>query len=229
MSADALKRIDAIGAADTLGAGFVLASHDLEIRGAGELLGDEQSGHIQTIGFSLYSEMLEHTVKLMKQGKNPDLSKPIRSGTEINLHIPALITEDYLPDVHTRLIMYKRIANAGSKQELDGLKIEMIDRFGLLPEATKLLFEVTTLKLQAQALGISKVEANVRFGKVLFDAETEIEPFTIVKLVQGHPQVYSMGGASELKFRHELSSAYERLDFTRNLLDALSPGTLQVA
>jgi transcription-repair coupling factor (superfamily II helicase) len=229
MSADALKRIDAIGSADTLGAGFVLASHDLEIRGAGELLGDEQSGHIQTIGFSLYSEMLEHTVNLMKQGKHPDLNKPIHTGTEINLHIPALITEDYLPDVHTRLMMYKRIANASNKQELDGLKIEMIDRFGLLPEATKLLFEVTLLKLQAEAMGICKVEANARFGKVLFDAETTVEPFTIVKLVQDLPQVYAMGGASELKFKHELSSAQERIAFTKSMLEALSPEALQVA
>ena len=164
MSADALKRIDAISAADTLGAGFVLASHDLEIRGAGELLGDEQSGHIQTIGFSLYSEMLEHTVKLMKQGKYPDLNRPIETVVEVNLHIPALITEPYLPDVHTRLMMYKRIAIAASKKELDELKIEMIDRFGLLPEATKLLFEVTLLKLYAVTLGITKVEANNRFG-----------------------------------------------------------------
>lgn len=229
MSADALKRIDAIGSADTLGAGFVLASHDLEIRGAGELLGDEQSGHIQTIGFSLYSEMLEHTVKLMKQGKTPDLNRPIHSGTEINLHIPALITEDYLPDVHTRLMMYKRIANADNKQELDGLKVEMIDRFGLLPEASRLLFEVTQLKLQAEAIGIRKVETNARFGKVVFDTDTEVDPYSVVKMVQEQPQVFSMNGATELKFRHELADARERLDFVKAMLGALSPKELQVA
>ena len=229
MSPDALKRLDAISAADTLGAGFVLASHDLEIRGAGELLGDEQSGHIQTIGFTLYSEMLEHTVKLMKQGKHPDLNRPIHTGTEVNLHIPALITEDYLPDVHTRLMMYKRIANAGGKRELDDLKVEMIDRFGLLPEPTKLLFEVTALKLAADALGIAKVEANARFGKVSFNTDTEVDPYAVVKLVQDSPQVYSLGGATELKFRHDLAGTRERLDFVRGLLDALSPGTLQVA
>jgi transcription-repair coupling factor (superfamily II helicase) len=229
MSADALKRIDAIGAADTLGAGFVLASHDLEIRGAGELLGDEQSGHIQTIGFTLYSEMLEHTIKLMKQGKHPDLNRPIHTGSEINLHIPALIREDYLPDVHTRLMMYKRIANAGSRQELDDLKVEMIDRFGLLPEATKLLFEVTQLKLIAQGLGIRKVEANARLGKVIFDTDTTVEPYALVRLVQEQPQVFSLGSATELKFRHELAETRERLDFVRDVLSTLTPGTLQVA
>lgn len=229
MSADALKRIDAIGAADTLGAGFVLASHDLEIRGAGELLGDEQSGHIQTIGFSLYSEMLEHTVKLMKQGKSPDLNRPIHFGAEINLHIPALITEDYLPDVHTRLMMYKRIANAQNRNELDGLKIEMIDRFGLLPEATRLLFEVTLLKLQAQNLGIKKVEANARFGKIQFEADTEVEPYSVVKLVQEQPAIFSMGGATELKFRHEQDDGLERLVFVKETLEALTPKALQVA
>ncbi len=229
MNADALKRIDAIGAADTLGAGFVLASHDLEIRGAGELLGDEQSGHIQTIGFTLYSEMLEHTVKLMKQGKHLDLNRPIHTGSEINLHIPALIREDYLPDVHTRLMMYKRIANAGSRKELDDLKVEMIDRFGLLPEPTKLLFEVTQLKLIAQGLGIRKVEANARLGKVIFDTDTVVEPYAVVRLVQEQPQVFSLGSATELKFRHELADTRERLDFVRDVLGALTPGTLQVA
>ena len=229
MSADALKRIDAIGSADTLGAGFVLASHDLEIRGAGELLGDEQSGHIQTIGFSLYSEMLDHTVKLMKQGKHPDLNRPIHTGTEINLHIPALITEDYLPDVHTRLMMYKRIANAGSTRELDNLKVEMIDRFGLLPEPTKLLFEVTHLKLVADSLGISKVEANARFGKVIFNTDTTVDPYAVVKLVQDKPAVFSLAGATELKFRHELSEARDRIAFTRDMLAALTPESLQVA
>jgi len=229
MSADALKRLDAISAADTLGAGFVLASHDLEIRGAGELLGDEQSGHIQTIGFSLYSEMLDHTVKLMKQGKHPDLNRPIHTGVEINLHIPALITEKYLPDVHTRLMMYKRIANAESKKELDSLKVEMIDRFGLLPEATKLLFEVTLLKLQAQALGISKVDANARFGKVLFDTDTEVDPYSIVKLVQDNSHVFSLSGATELKFKHESDEPRDRLLFVKGLLDSLTPATVKVA
>jgi len=229
MSQDALKRLEAIGAADTLGAGFVLASHDLEIRGAGELLGDEQSGHIQTIGFSLYSEMLEHTVKLMKQGKTPDLNHPLHSGAEVNLHIPALITEEYLPDVHTRLMMYKRIANAADNRELDELKIEMIDRFGLLAEPTKLLFEVTYMKLQAESLGISKVEANSRYGKIVFDSETAVEPYSVVKLVQEQPQVFSMNGATELRFRTDMSDPEHRITFTKELLTALTPQSLQVA
>lgn len=229
MSADALKRLDAIGSADTLGAGFVLASHDLEIRGAGELLGDEQSGHIQTIGFSLYSEMLEHTVKLMRQGKVPDLNRPIQTSVEINLHIPALIPEQYLPDVHIRLMMYKRIANAVDKRELDGLKIEMIDRFGLLPEAGKLLFEVTLLKLYAESLGIQKIETNARFGKVIFNNDTVVDPYSIVKMVQDNSRVYSLSGATELKFRHDLDDARDRIEFVKQLLTTLSPESLKVA
>src|SRR5690606_5415133 len=130
MRPDALKRIDAIMAADTLGAGFTLASHDLEIRGAGELLGEEQSGHMHSIGFTLYSDMLAQTVKLLKEGKQPDLDKPLFGGSEVNLRIPALLPETYLPDVHGRLMMYKRLANAGSEAELRELKVEMIDRFG---------------------------------------------------------------------------------------------------
>ncbi len=173
--------------------------------------------------------MLEYTIKLMKQGKSPDLDRPLHSGAEINLHIPALITEDYLPDVHTRLMMYKRIANAENNNELDGLKIEMIDRFGLLPEATRLLFEVTQLKLQAQSLGIKKAEANARFGKIQFEADTAVEPYAVVKLVQEQPAVYSMSGATELKFRHDLDNAEARLAFMKNTLSALTPSTLQVA
>src|SRR5690606_1562908 len=171
MTKDAQTRIEAIASADTLGAGFTLASHDLEIRGAGELLGDEQSGHIQTIGFTLFNEMLDQTVKLMKEGKTLDIERPLQMSTDINLRIPALIPETYLPDVHTRLLIYKRIASAGAPEELAELKAEMIDRFGLLPEPASLLFEVTRLKIEAEALGIAKVETNAVTGKIDFKAD----------------------------------------------------------
>jgi len=147
----------------------------------------------------------------------------------VNLHIPALITEEYLPDVHTRLMMYKRIANAADNRELDELKIEMIDRFGLLAEPTKLLFEVTYMKLQAESLGISKVEANSRYGKIVFDSETAVEPYSVVKLVQEQPQVFSMNGATELRFRTDMSDPEHRITFTKELLTALTPQSLQVA
>ena len=147
MSRDALKRIEAIQTASTLGAGFTLASHDLEIRGAGELLGDEQSGHMHKIGFTLYTEMLEEAVSSIKAGKTPSPQLETDKAIDISLRIPALIPETYLPDVHTRLIMYKRISSSRENYELEDLQIEMIDRFGLLPEPLKLLFRVTRLKL----------------------------------------------------------------------------------
>ncbi|MBN4053738.1 transcription-repair coupling factor [Haliea sp. AH-315-K21] len=221
MSNNAKKRVDAIAAADTLGAGFTLASHDLEIRGAGELLGDEQSGHIQTIGFSLYSEMLEQTIKLMKAGKQLDLDKPLQESTEINLHIPALIPDDYLPDVHLRLLMYKRIANARSSEELRELKVEMIDRFGLLPQPVNFLFSVTELKLEAEQLGIAKIEANVKVGKIYFKSDTVVDPYSLVKLVQEQAGVFNLSGGNELKFNHDNIDPDDRLEFVRNTLHLL--------
>jgi transcription-repair coupling factor (superfamily II helicase) len=218
ISKDAIKRVEAIQAADMLGAGFTLASHDLEIRGAGELLGDEQSGHIQTIGFSLYSEMLEQTINLMKAGKTLNLDRPLQESTEINLHIPALIPGDYLPDVHLRLLMYKRIANARDDGELRELKVEMIDRFGLLPQAVNYLFEVTSLRLQAEEMGISKIEANAKVGKMHFKQETGVQPQAIVTLVQQEAQLYAMSGANELKFNHNLADSQARLEFVKHTL-----------
>jgi len=221
MSNDAKKRIDAIASADTLGAGFTLASHDLEIRGAGELLGDEQSGHIQTIGFSLYSEMLEQTIKLMKAGKQLNLDKPIQESTEINLRIPALIPDDYLPDVHLRLLMYKRIANALSTEELRELKVEMIDRFGLLPQPVNFLFAVTELKLQAEALGIAKIEANAKAGKMQFKSDTVIDPYSLVKLVQEQANIFNLSSGNELKFNHDSIEPEQRLEFVKDTLSLL--------
>ncbi|MDC0598891.1 helicase-related protein, partial [Gammaproteobacteria bacterium] len=225
LSTDAKKRIEAITAADNLGAGFTLASHDLEIRGAGELLGDEQSGHIHTIGFTLYSEMLEQTVKLMKEGKHPDINKPLHSGSDVNLRIPALIPDSYLPDTHTRLLMYKRIASATSAQALIELKVEMIDRFGLLPEAAILLFEVTYIKLDAEAIGIEKIEANAKAGKMVFSSDTSVDPLAVVTLVQEQPQAYMLKGATELRFSHGYEDPMARIEFVKNTLQILRPGT----
>jgi transcription-repair coupling factor (superfamily II helicase) len=221
MSNDAKKRIDAIASADTLGAGFTLASHDLEIRGAGELLGDEQSGHIQTIGFSLYSEMLEQTIKLMKAGKQLNLDRPIQESTEINLRIPALIPDDYLPDVHLRLLMYKRIANALSAEELRELKVEMIDRFGLLPQPVNFLFTVTELKLQAEKLGIAKIEANAKVGKMHFKNDTVVDPYSLIQLVQEQAGIFNLSSGNELKFNHESIDPDKRLEFVQNTLGLL--------
>jgi len=159
MTADAIKRLEAIEAIQELGAGFTLASHDMEIRGAGELLGEGQSGQMQEIGFTLYLELLERAVEALKAGREPELDRPLDHGTEIDLGIPALLPDDYLPDVHTRLIQYKRIASASDKTELRELQVEMIDRFGLLPDPTKNLFRITELKLGATPLGIKKLKS----------------------------------------------------------------------
>ena len=190
MTPDAAKRLDAVQAAGELGIGFTLATHDLEIRGAGELLGDEQSGQIANIGFSLYMEMLERAVAAIKAGKTPNLDAPLPTNHEVNLHVPALIPDDYLPDVHARLIMYKRIANARDRAELDELKVEMIDRFGLHPDSVKNLFRTTSIKLDAAALGIDRVDIGPRGGRLEFKADTRVDPLAIVKLVQQEPDTF---------------------------------------
>src|SRR5690606_10550693 len=166
MTEDAQKRLEAIANAQDLGAGFVLATHDLEIRGAGELLGDGQSGQIQAVGLTLYMELLERAVKAIRKGEQPNLEQPLGGGPEVNLRVPALIPDDYLPDVHSRLILYKRIASAADEDGLKELQVEMVDRFGLLPEATKNLMRLTLLELQAEKLGIKKIVAGPQGGRI---------------------------------------------------------------
>lgn len=224
MTGDAQKRLEAIAAADDLGAGFTLATHDMEIRGAGELLGEEQSGQIQTVGFSLYMDMLDRAIKAIRSGKAIDVEKPLDSGIDVNLRISALIPADYLPDVHTRLVLYKRLANAENDEALRELQVEMIDRFGLLPGATKNLFKVTALKLRAEKLGIAKLEAGEQGGRVEFSEQTEVDPLTIVTLVQSEPQTYQLAGANHLKFSQTMENGEERLEAVSTLLDKLTPG-----
>jgi len=195
----------------------------LEIRGAGELLGDEQSGHIQGIGFSLYMEMLEQAVEAIKQGKTPNLDQPIVHGAEINLRLPALIPDDYLPDVHNRLILYKRIANAKSNEEIYELQVEMIDRFGLLPEQCKLLFKVTQIKLLAESLGIKKIDIGATNGRIEFQSDTQVDPLSLVKMVQSQPQYYSLDGADALKFKADMESTEDRFNTISTLLEKLTP------
>ena len=217
MTPDAIKRLEAIEALEDLGIGFTLATHDLEIRGAGELLGHGQSGQIQEVGYSMYTEMLDRAVKALKAGRSPQLDRPLDHGTEIDLHVPALIPEDYLPDVHTRLIMYKRIASAGDAAELDELWVEMIDRFGLLPPATRTLFQITAAKLKAAPLGIRKVDLGDNGGRVLFNADAAIDPARLVQLLQEQPRTYRLDGGDKLR----ISAALPDIDARLGLLDAL--------
>ncbi len=222
MSEDALKRLDAIASAQELGAGFALASHDLEIRGAGELLGDEQSGNIQTIGLSMYMDMLDRAVKAIRAGKQPNLDQPFHHGTDINLGIPALIPDDYLPDVHTRLVLYKRVAGCGSNEELGELQVELIDRFGALPEQVKLLFRVTALKLRAEQLGIRKIDASAAGGRLEFEQDTPVDPASIIKLVQREPKRYKMDGGNRLRYTEAANSHDQRLQALERVLDMLA-------
>ena len=221
MTDDAQKRLEAIANAQDLGAGFVLATHDLEIRGAGELLGDGQSGQIQAVGFTLYMEMLERAVKSIRKGEQPNLDQPLGGGPEINLRVPALIPEDYLPDVHARLILYKRIANAVDEEGLKELQVEMIDRFGLLPEPAKHLVRLTLLKLQAERLGIKKIDAGPQGGRIEFAAETPVDPLTLIKLIQSAPNRYKFEGATLFRFSIPMERAEERFNTLEALLERL--------
>ena len=221
MTADAHKRLEAIESLEELGAGFTLATHDLEIRGAGELLGDEQSGQIHEIGFTLYTEMLERAVQAIRAGKQPELDRPLDHGTEVDLHIPAILPEDYLPDVHIRLIQYKRIASAGSVPELRDLKVEMIDRFGLLPDAANNLFDITQLKLHAQPFGVHKIEAGPKGGKIHFDAEPRFDTLRLIELIQTRPTEFKLDGADKLRFFADMSDPKERVAAVKGILDQL--------
>ena len=211
LSKDAVKRLEAIESLEDLGAGFALATHDLEIRGAGELLGDDQSGQMQTIGFNLYMEMLEQAVKSLREGKEPTLDNLLQQQSEVDLKLAALLPDDYIHDVNARLGIYKRIASCATVEDMDELQVELIDRFGLLPDATKNLFSLQQLKLKASELGIKKIEANPKGGYFEFSQDTKVNPSFIIGLIQSAPNVYKMDGANKLRFAISEANARERL------------------
>ncbi len=219
MTADANKRLEAISSAQDLGAGFTLATHDMEIRGAGALLGEEQSGHMHTVGFSLYLEMLESAVKSIREGKEVDWKKPLSHGCDINLHLSAIIPETYLPDIHSRLILYKRISGAKSFQALTELKEEMIDRFGLLPEPAQNLFKVTELKLKANELKLTKIDLSAKGGFIDFSEDTPIDPLNIILLVQKQPQQFRFEKGKRLKIYAELIQEEQRFNHVEHLFN----------
>nr|MBP6482949.1 transcription-repair coupling factor [Pseudomonadales bacterium] len=222
MTPDAVKRLDAIAGTDSLGAGFLLATHDLEIRGAGELLGEEQSGQIQAIGYSLYMDLLARAVEAMRSGRLVEPELALRPAIEINLRVPALIPDDYLPDVHNRLIMYKRIASAASDEELHRLEVEMIDRFGLIPPPTRTLMRIARLRVAAQPLGIGKIEASASGGVVEFASQTSVDPLTIVDLVQHDPRRYRLDGGTRLRFIEATEGVEPRIACVERLLTRLA-------
>lgn len=199
-----------------------LATHDLEIRGAGELLGEDQSGNMQAIGFNLFMEMLDKAVNDLKEGKTPELATPLQQGPEIDLRLSAILPEDYIADIHTRLIMYKRIANAKEKEQLRDLQIEMIDRFGLLPQPAKNLLLVTELKLLAAKLGINKLYAAQQNGKIEFNEKPEIDPGVLINLIQLQAKRYQMEGPKRLRFTLDSTSHEERIQEIKSLLVKLA-------
>ena len=223
ISKDAKQRLRALKASDSLGAGFMLSSHDLEIRGAGELLGDGQSGQIQEIGFTMYTDLLEQAVEALKSGEQPELELSLEAGVEVNLQTPALIPEAYLPDIHARLVLYKRIASTETLEELRALKIEMIDRFGLFPDAVKDLFSVTEIKQQASHLGLKKIELSDVGGRIVFSQKPNINPEQLIILIQTQAQCYQLDGMEKLKVTKNFKKSEEKVDFIKQLLRHLTP------
>ncbi|WP_447512440.1 transcription-repair coupling factor [Acinetobacter pittii] len=221
LKGDAEKRLDAIQRASTLGAGFMLATEDLEIRGAGELLGEQQSGSMQAIGYSLYMEMLEKATKAIQQGKTPNFDAPLSLTAEINLHIPALIPDEYLGDVHQRLLFYKRISNTDTQEKLDNIRMELIDRFGVPPQSVKHLFSVHQIRLKAEQLGITKIDINTQGGNIEFSPDTPVQAISIIQLMQKHPTYYRMEGGQRLKVMVQLEEQEKRIQFINDLLAKL--------
>ncbi|MBB1525466.1 transcription-repair coupling factor [Pectobacterium carotovorum] len=226
MSTDAQKRLEAIASLEDLGAGFALATHDLEIRGAGELLGDDQSGQMTSVGFSLYMELLESAVDALKAGREPSLEDLINSQTDVELRLPALLPDDFIPDVNTRLSLYKRIASAKTAAELDELKVELIDRFGLLPDASRYLLQIAALRQQAQALGIRRIEGNEKGGFIEFSEQNRVDPSHLIGLLQRDPGTYRLDGPTRLKFMKDLSDRPQRIEFIGSLLGNMAQHTL---
>jgi transcription-repair coupling factor (superfamily II helicase) len=221
MTPDARKRLEAIASLEELGAGFTLSTHDLEIRGAGELLGAEQSGQINQVGFSLYSDMLTRAVDTLRKGEEPDLEDPVHRGIEIELHVPALIPESYIADVQTRLTLYKRIASARDPSALRELQVEMIDRFGLLPDAIKALFEIAELRLVAERLGIIKLDFGPHGGRVEFSEQSTANPAALIRLIQERSQDFQMRGPEKLRITMQEEDPAARFREARSLLERL--------
>lgn len=222
LSANAKKRLEAIESLEELGAGFMLANHDLEIRGAGDLLGENQSGKISEIGFNLYHDLLKRTVEAIRAGKRINLDEPISQAIEIDSSLPSIIPKTYVDDVHERLVLYKRIASCTNDRELKDLQIEMIDRFGLLPDASKTLFANTSLKLFCEKIGVSKIAIYEDKALIDFADKTTIEPIKIIQLVQQQAQTYQLKNQNQLLIKQTMPEDRGRIELVKDLLKSLS-------
>ena len=218
---DSMRRLEAIQMSDELGAGFYLAMRDLEIRGAGEVLGDGQSGEVESIGFSLFTEILKQAVRNLTKGCEPDLAAPLGITTEVNMHSPALLPDAYCPDVHERLMLYKRLASCESEQEVDDIHEELIDRFGLPPQPVKTLIDSHHLRLQAKALGVKKLDASEGLVQVCFAEKPQIDPIKIIQLLQ-EKRNYRMAGQGTLRVEVSTQNVAHRVVRVRELLKELS-------
>lgn len=217
---DAEKRLDAIAAADELGAGFTLAMQDLEIRGAGEILGEGQSGEMIQVGFTLYTEMLKQAVRDLKKGRQPDLDAPLGITTEIKLHSPALLPESYCPDIHERLVLYKRLAVCETVQQINAIHEELVDRFGLPEQPVKTLIESHHLRLTAKELGIDAIDATSEAVTITFGKHHQIDPTEIILLIQTDKK-YRLAGADKLKFTAQMEDVGMRINTVKNVLRTL--------
>ncbi len=221
LAGDAAKRLEAIESMEDLGAGFVLATHDLEIRGAGELLGEQQSGQMTEIGLAMYLDMLEQAVKALKEGRKPSLDRPLAAETEVELRLPAFLPESFVADVHVRLGLYKRIAAAESAEALDELNAEIYDRFGPLPAVAQNLLKVAKLKLAARALGIRRLDLGPSGGTVTFEEHNQLDPAAVVRMIQKNPREYRLEGSLKLRIARALPAEGARFEFAGELMSRL--------
>lgn len=220
LGAQAKKRLEAIQSMEELGSGFYLAMHDLEIRGAGAVLSESQSGEMQEIGFNLYSTMLDSAIKSLKAGQEPDLQHPLGVATEIKLHVPALLPETYCNDIHERLVLYKRMANCEDDGQLDDMQRELIDRFGLLPEPARALLDSHRLRIAAKPLGILRIDASSESILIQFVPNPPIAAERIISLIQSSRE-YNLSGPDKLKIQTKILDVTERVKRIRKVMDQL--------
>jgi transcription-repair coupling factor (superfamily II helicase) len=228
LTKQAAQRLDAIQAMEELGSGFYLAMHDLEIRGAGEVLGEHQSGNMMEVGFQLYNEMLGEAVRALRAGEEPDLLSPLTAVTEINLHAPALLPDTYCGDVHTRLNLYKRLATCDRGEQLDRLLEEITDRFGKLPTQGQTLFDTHRLRVLSQPYGVQKIDAGPKQMSITFRPNPPVDAQRIIELVQKNRHI-KLAGNDKLRIEREIADPRERAQFMRDVLRALGTPRAQPA
>jgi transcription-repair coupling factor (superfamily II helicase) len=221
---DAKKRLEAIQAMEELGSGFFLALHDLEIRGAGEVLGDSQSGDITQVGFQMYTDMLTEAVGALKAGREPDLEAPLLAVTEINLHTPALLPAEYCGDIHERLMLYKRLANTLSPEDLEVMEEELVDRFGKIPEPARALLETHRLRIYAKPLGVQKIDATAEAVVISFGRDSQVDPAKVIRLIQTDKR-FKLAGNDRLRFEGAVADISQRARTIREILASIAATT----